>query len=76
MLGRSTATRGNTTAFAFLAEYRSSGVMTFIVGSHGVVYQKDLGKDTPVIVEAMKKYEPDSTWHKVEENLAQGRRNE
>ncbi len=61
---------------AFPAEYRSSGVMTFIVGSDGVVYQKDLGKDTRVIAEAMKKYEPDSTWHKVEENLAQGRRDE
>ena len=36
-----------TEGFAFVAypaEYRSSGVMTFIVGSDGVVYQRDLGK--------------------------------
>jgi hypothetical protein len=36
-----------TEGFAFVAypaEYRSSGVMTFIVGADGVVYQKDLGK--------------------------------
>jgi len=38
-----------TGGFAFVAypaEYRSSGVMTFIVGVDGVVYQKDLGKKT------------------------------
>ena len=36
-----------TEGFAFVAypaEYRSSGVMTFIVNEDGVVYQKDLGK--------------------------------
>src|ERR1700735_2860615 len=36
-----------TAGFAFVAypaEYRSSGVMTFIVGQDGVVYQRDLGK--------------------------------
>src|ERR1700678_1282597 len=38
-----------TQGFAFVAypeENRSSGVMTFIVSSCGVVYQKDLGKTT------------------------------
>ena len=29
---------------AYPAEYRSSGVMTFIVSEDGVVYQKDLGR--------------------------------
>ncbi len=52
---------------AFPAEYRSSGVMTFIVGSDGVVYQKDLGKETGVIAKNMKKYDPGATWQKVEE---------
>jgi hypothetical protein len=58
-----------TVGFAFVAypaEYRSSGVMTFIVGSDGVVYQKDLGNKTDVIAKAMKKYNPDSSWQKVE----------
>ncbi|MGC2332807.1 MAG: DUF2950 domain-containing protein [Candidatus Acidiferrales bacterium] len=56
-----------TQGFAFLAypaEYRSSGVMTFIVGRDGVVYRKDLGKNTAAIGKAMKEYNPDSTWKK------------
>jgi hypothetical protein len=59
-----------TEGFAFVAypaEYRSSGVMTFIVGTDGVVYQKDLGKKTEAIAKAMKEYSPDSTWQKTEE---------
>lgn len=58
-----------TEGFAFVAypaEYRSSGVMTFIVGADGVVYQKDLGKKTESIGKALKEYNPDSTWQKVE----------
>jgi Protein of unknown function (DUF2950) len=52
---------------AFPAEYRSSGVMTFIVGPDGVVYQKDLGKKTEVLAKSMKEYDPNSTWHKDED---------
>ncbi len=56
-----------TGGFAFVAypaEYRSSGVMTFIVGSNGVIYEKDLGNDTEARVKAMKKFDPDSSWKK------------
>ena len=49
---------------AYPAEYRSSGVMTFIVGADGVVYHKDLGKNTAVLAKATKEYNPDSTWQK------------
>ena len=59
-----------TEGFAFVAypaEYRSSGVMTFIVGADGVVYQKDLGKKTEARAKSWKEYNPDSSWHKVEE---------
>jgi len=59
-----------TEGFAFVAypaEYRSSGVMTFIVGEDGVVYRKDLGKDTDVLAKAMKEYNPDSSWQKDED---------
>ena len=52
---------------AYSAEYRSSGVMTFIVGVNGVVYQKDLGKKTEVLATGMKEYNPDSSWQKTEE---------
>jgi hypothetical protein len=52
---------------AFPAQYRSSGVMTFIVGSDGVIYQKDLGKETGFLARHMKTYDPDATWHRAEE---------
>jgi len=44
------------------AEYRVTGVKTFIVGYDGVVYQKDLGPDTLKIFQAMELYNPDKTW--------------
>jgi hypothetical protein len=59
-----------TGGFAFVAypaEYRSSGVMTFIVNEDGVVYQKDLGKKTEALAKAMKEYNPNSSWRKSEE---------
>jgi len=60
-------TNGRMIGFAFVAypaQYRSSGVMTFIVGDDGIVYQKDLGKDTAAIAKAMADYEPDASWQK------------
>jgi Protein of unknown function (DUF2950) len=59
-----------TTGFAFVAypaEYRSSGVMTFVVNEDGVVYQKDLGKKTDATAKAMTVYNPDASWQKSEE---------
>ena len=59
-----------TGGFAFVAypaEYRSSGVMTFIVNEDGVVYQKDLGWKTDVLAKAMKEYNPGSGWQKAED---------
>src|SRR5437879_12305282 len=38
---------------AYPAEYRSSGVMTFIVTKKDVVYEKDLGPDTATLASAM-----------------------
>ena len=51
--------------FALVAvpvEYRVTGVKTFIVSYEGVVYQKDLGKDSLEIVKKMELYNPDKTW--------------
>jgi Protein of unknown function (DUF2950) len=59
-----------TRGFAFVAypaDYRVSGVMTFIVGKDGVVYQKDLGVKTGVIASEIKAYNPNSTWRKCED---------
>jgi hypothetical protein len=58
-----------TGGFAFVAypaEYRSSGVMTFLAGDDGVIYEKDLGKKTETAAQGMKEYDPTSGWKKVE----------
>lgn len=44
------------------AEYRVTGVKTFIVSHEGVVYQKDLGPNTLRIFQGMDRYDPDKTW--------------
>lgn len=56
---------GGVAMVAFPAEYKVSGVMTFIINQNGVVYQKDLGEKTVEIGTAMTEYNPDSTWKKV-----------
>ena len=52
---------------AYPAEYKVSGVMTFIINQDGVAYEKDLGEKTTEIAKAMTEYNPDSTWHKVKD---------
>jgi Protein of unknown function (DUF2950) len=51
---------------AYPAKYGASGVMTFIVNHDGVVYEKDLGKNTEKTAQAMKLFDPDSTWKKAQ----------
>jgi len=51
---------------AYPAEYGNSGIMTFVVNQNGIVYQKDLGKNTGKVAAAMKLYNPDKSWKKVE----------
>ena len=51
------------------AEYRVTGVMTFMVGPDGVVYQKDLGPDTLKTFQSMDKYNPDKTWTVTEDDV-------
>jgi hypothetical protein len=58
-----------TRGFAFLAypaEYRASGIMTFIVDQSGIVYEKDLGRHTAEAAKAIKEYGHDSTWRKAD----------
>jgi hypothetical protein len=57
---------GGFAVVAYPAAYGSSGVMTFMVNHEGVVYQKDLGKDTATTAKAMASFDPDKTWRKVE----------
>ena len=47
---------------AYPAEYNSSGVMTFMVGPQGVVYQKNLGDKTADVAKAVTAFDPDDSW--------------
>jgi DUF2950 family protein len=49
------------------AQYRVSGVKTFIVSHEGVVYEKDLGPNTLKTFETMETYNPDKTWQETED---------
>ena len=58
-----------TKGFAFVAypaAYRSSGVMTFIVDTDGIVYEKDLGKRTAEIAKTLTVYSRDASWRKAD----------
>jgi hypothetical protein len=49
------------------AEYRQTGVKTFIVSHDGVVYQKDLGPATLEQFNKMERFNPDKSWTPVRE---------
>jgi len=58
-----------TSGFVFIAypaSYRTSGVMTFIVGDAGVTYEKDLGPNTEKLASTMTAFHPDPSWHEVD----------
>ena len=60
-----------TRGFAMIAwpsDYRSTGVMTFIVDRAGIVYQKDLGRKTAEIAGSYTAYDPDKTWTPVSDS--------
>jgi hypothetical protein len=57
--------KGGVALIAYPAQYKGSGVMTFIINQNGVVYQKDLGENTTELAKAITEYNPDSTWKKV-----------
>ena len=57
---------GGFAVVAYPAAYGSSGVMTFMVNHEGVVYEKNLGKNTATTARALKWFDPDKTWKKVE----------
>lgn len=54
------------------AEYRVTGVKTFIVSYEGIVYQKDLGPDTLKIFNEMELYNPDKTWQPTNDTWPSG----
>jgi hypothetical protein len=57
-----------TEGFAMLAtpaEYLSTGIMTFIIGPEGVVYESDLGAETARVAAAIDAFNPDTKWRPV-----------
>ena len=67
--GDSKTAASNGNAFvveAFPAQYRSSGVMTFLMDENGNAYEKDLGPSTAPAALKINNLQPDSTWRKVE----------
>jgi len=54
---------GGFAILAYPAEYRNSGIMTFIMSKDGILYQKDLGEKTAEIAVAMAEYNPDDSWN-------------
>ena len=57
-----------TGGFAFIAypeKYGDTGIATFIINQNGVVYEKDLGKNTTEEAKAETVFNPDKTWTQV-----------
>jgi len=50
---------------AYPAMYSATGIMTFIVGPDGQIFQTDLGEQTDAVAGAMTAYDPDSSWKRV-----------
>ncbi len=53
---------GGFALLAWPAKHGSSGVMTFVVSSRGIVYQKDLGEETEAAVAKIEAFDPDASW--------------
>jgi len=53
---------GGFAVIAFPARYGASGIMSFIVNQDGVVYEKDLGKNTAAMASQMATFDPDPSW--------------
>jgi hypothetical protein len=56
---------GGFAVVAYPVAYGESGIMTFIVSHDGIVYQRDLGKDTQDESEKIKVFDPDKGWTRV-----------
>jgi hypothetical protein len=56
---------GGFAVLAWPAKYQDSGIMTFMVGNDGIVYQKDLGRDTAHAASAIDAYNPGGGWKAV-----------
>ena len=51
---------------AWPAEYGMSGVQTFIVSHHGLLYEKDLGPATASLARQILRFDPNPSWHVID----------
>ncbi len=56
---------GGFAVLAYPAQYRRSGVATFIAGPDGTIYEKDLGPKTQAVASAITQFDPDKSWRKL-----------
>jgi hypothetical protein len=59
---------------AYPAKYGSSGVMTFLVNHDGIVYEKNLGRNTGKTARSLSLFDPDDTWKKATSGYTSGRK--
>jgi hypothetical protein len=57
---------GGFAVVAWPAKYGETGVMSFMVNYQGTLYEKNLGPDTAALARAIKRFDPDPSWRKVE----------
>ena len=53
---------GGFAVLAWPAKFGDSGIMTFLVGKDGIVYEKNLGEKTPETASAITEYNPGDGW--------------
>ena len=61
---------GGFAVIAYPERYGVSGIKTFIVNHDGVVFEKDMGRDTAAVASGINAYNPDSSWNRVDPHPA------
>jgi hypothetical protein len=64
---------GGFALLAYPASYGDSGIMTFIVNQHGIVFERNLGRETAEHARAITEYDPDGSWRPVADMPAKAR---
>jgi len=53
---------GGFAILAYPVQYGVSGIMTFVIDQSGMLFQKDLGEQTPAKAQAISRFDPDKSW--------------
>ena len=53
-------------AIAWPAHYGETGIMTLMVNHNGVIYQRDLGPETPLLAPVITSFNPEKGWEKAD----------